>query len=362
MKYIIVNYPGRNGAGPVYSYEMTKGLIENGCKVICILSNSIENRYLWQELDVSDIIWLSTYGDNLSFCTNTIKFLFNGIKVLDQISREDIEAVYCPMISPWTSFINQYLGFEKSVVTVHDPTMHFGTNPIIAYFMQRKLKENHKFILLSEALADQFLKKYGIPRSNLAIIPHGRFNYYYKESQISPKGKLKILFLGRICKYKGLESLAQAMRTVQKHDESLELIIAGSGDFKPYRKWFDAVKNVTLINKWLSDDEIAAIYRMNNVITVLPYMDASQSGIIPIAMEYGSPVISTDVGGLPEQLGYGKNGRLVPPGNPAALADAIIELLDNDDMRETIVNNATKALGLLDWKVLSRELIEFIKK
>ena len=124
----------------------------------------------------------------------------------------------------------------------------------------------------------------------------------------------------------------------------------------------DAVKNVTLINKWLSDDEIAAIYRMNNVITVLPYMDASQSGIIPIAMEYGSPVISTDVGGLPEQLGYGKNGRLVPPGNPAALADAIIELLDNDDMRETIVNNATKALGLLDWKVLSRELIEFIKK
>jgi glycosyltransferase involved in cell wall biosynthesis len=48
--------------------------------------------------------------------------------------------------------------------------------------------------------------------------------------------------------------------------------------------------------------------------------------------------------------------------NPAALADAIIELLDNDDMRETIVNNATKALGSLDWKVLSRELIEFIKK
>jgi len=44
------------------------------------------------------------------------------------------------------------------------------------------------------------------------------------------------------------------------------------------------------------------------------------------------------------------------------LADAIIELLDNDDMRETIVNNATKALGSLDWKVLSRELIEFIKK
>ncbi|HFE54124.1 MAG TPA: glycosyltransferase, partial [Bacteroidetes bacterium] len=57
---------------------------------------------------------------------------------------------------------------------------------------------------------------------------------------------------------------------------------------------------------------------------VLPYLTATQSGIVPMAYAYGVPVITTSVGGLPEVVEEGRTGLLVPPGDAGALAQTIV--------------------------------------
>ncbi len=60
---------------------------------------------------------------------------------------------------------------------------------------------------------------------------------------------------------------------------------------------------------------------------VLPYRHATQSGIIPLAYQFGRGVVSTRVGGLDEMVADGESGYLVPPDDPAALAEAIRRFL-----------------------------------
>jgi len=63
-------------------------------------------------------------------------------------------------------------------------------------------------------------------------------------------------------------------------------------------------------------------------VLVLPYKNATASGIVSLAYHYGKPVIASRVGGLPDVVADGSSGRLVSPGDPQALASAIREFLN----------------------------------
>jgi glycosyltransferase involved in cell wall biosynthesis len=82
----------------------------------------------------------------------------------------------------------------------------------------------------------------------------------------------------------------------------------------------------------VSDGKRAELFRRAAVV-VLPYIEASQSGIIPIAYRFRKPVIATTVGGLPAAVEHGRTGYLVPPRDVNALADAIVTLLRNRELR-----------------------------
>ena len=81
-------------------------------------------------------------------------------------------------------------------------------------------------------------------------------------------------------------------------------------------------------NHWISDTLQAELFHRASVV-VLPYIEASQSGVIPCAYSCAKPVIATRTGSLPEMVEHGRTGYLVPPGDEKALADAMIDLLRN---------------------------------
>ncbi len=66
-------------------------------------------------------------------------------------------------------------------------------------------------------------------------------------------------------------------------------------------------------------------------LVVLPYVSATQSGVIPIAAAFGRAVIATNVGGLAEQVDGGRLGVLIPPADSAALAHAVVQLLQDPE-------------------------------
>ena len=140
-----------------------------------------------------------------------------------------------------------------------------------------------------------------------------------------PPERNVLLFFGLIRPYKGLGYLIEAMPQVLKSLDC-SLLVAGEfyDDKSKYTKLIDAHQlgpHVRLEDKYISNEEVAVYFAAADVV-VLPYVEASQSGIVPIAYSFNTPVISTRVGGLPEAVIDGQTGFLVDPGSPERLAEA----------------------------------------
>ena len=142
-----------------------------------------------------------------------------------------------------------------------------------------------------------------------------------------PPERNVLLFFGLIRPYKGLGYLIEAMPQVLKSLDC-SLLVAGEfyDDKSKYTKLIDVHQlgpHVRLEDKYISNEEVAVYFAAADVV-VLPYVEASQSGIVPIAYSFNTPVISTRVGGLPEAVIDGQTGFLVDPGSSERLAETIL--------------------------------------
>jgi D-inositol-3-phosphate glycosyltransferase len=81
-------------------------------------------------------------------------------------------------------------------------------------------------------------------------------------------------------------------------------------------------EDVLVFNQYIPNEEVGVYFSAADIV-VLPYLTATQSGILQIAYNFDRPVIVTDVGGLAESVDQGRTGYVVPPADPQALAAAI---------------------------------------
>ena len=106
------------------------------------------------------------------------------------------------------------------------------------------------------------------------------------------------------------------------------LSLIGQGNVAPYREALERLPDVVLVNRWLSDQEIPGILGTADAV-VLPYDEASQSGVVPLAFPLAIPAIVTPVGGLIEQVEHERTGLVAGDLSPESLA-ACIERLARD--------------------------------
>ena len=122
------------------------------------------------------------------------------------------------------------------------------------------------------------------------------------------------LFFGRIESYKGLEFFLEAGTLLVKRGFKPRLIVAGTGsDLARHRARISRMPWVELVDRRIDADEIPDLFARSSAV-VLPYTDATQSGVVAMAFGFGRPAISTNVGGLPDVICDGYNGLLVPEG------------------------------------------------
>ena len=148
---------------------------------------------------------------------------------------------------------------------------------------------------------------------------------------------------------------------MHKDYPNYKLLIAGKGDMHPYKELLkDIENNVILYNRWIDDEEVSEIIQQIDFL-VLPYIDASQSGVIPLAYSFEKPVIATNVGGLSEQVTE-ETGILVEPNNEAQLIAAMAKLIDDYSLvqdlgrtahqKSTLNNTWDKSLDILMTNIL----------
>jgi len=80
-------------------------------------------------------------------------------------------------------------------------------------------------------------------------------------------------------------------------------------------------------------------------VVTLPYIEASQSGVVPLAYTHSKPVVGTRVGGIPEMVEDGRTGFCVPPRDERALADAIVRILRNQSLAHTLGTNGNRKIN-----------------
>jgi glycosyltransferase involved in cell wall biosynthesis len=137
-----------------------------------------------------------------------------------------------------------------------------------------------------------------------------------------------LLFFGNIRRYKGLHDLLAAMPNVRR-EVAATLIVAGHffeplEDFERQAMRLGVARSVRFFPGYVPKNEVEGLFEVADLV-VLPYRSASQSGILAQAALAGKPVVATGVGGIPEFLG--DRGVIVPPANPEALAEGIVQAL-----------------------------------
>ena len=179
-----------------------------------------------------------------------------------------------------------------------------------------------------------------------------------------PRGArpLRLLFFGRIVKYKGLGHLLQAQRMLRERGVAVEIIVAGSGSLEPVAELLEGLQGVEVHNRWLSNQEVASFMAGTDAV-VLPYVEASQSGVAATAFAAGRPVIATPIGGLTEQVVHRTTGLLAKDMSVEALADAIATFSGNADLFDHCAAAAlAHARDDLSWQKSASVVAEVITR
>jgi glycosyltransferase involved in cell wall biosynthesis len=142
-----------------------------------------------------------------------------------------------------------------------------------------------------------------------------------------PGEPVRLLIFGVVRPYKGHAELAAAVRLLTMSGLDLHVSVVGEV-WQGYRQPLDELAAIlpadrlTIVDRYVADAELAAFFAAAHLV-VLPYHRSSVSGPLSIAMNWGLPVVTTSVGGLVEATAGYTGAVLVPPGDPAALADGI---------------------------------------
>lgn len=142
-----------------------------------------------------------------------------------------------------------------------------------------------------------------------------------------------VLFFGLVRRYKGLDVLLRAVAQARAR-VPLQLLVAG--EFYEKRSTYEALVDrlelrdaVRFEDRYIPNEEVETFFRAADVV-VLPYRNATQSGIVQIALAFERPVIVTRVGGLPEAVRPGETGEVVAAEDPQALAAALVDFFSGD--------------------------------
>jgi glycosyltransferase involved in cell wall biosynthesis len=191
------------------------------------------------------------------------------------------------------------------------------------------------------------------------VIPHGAFEHLTRQPEERPlppelaavEGPVVLCF-GVVRPYKGVDVLVDAFRSVK----GAELWVVG----RPLgvdTAALDAPPNVRFVPRYVSDAELPAYFRRADLL-VLPHRSVDVSGVLFAGLAFGKPMILSDVGGFREVVEDHGAGRLVAPGDAAALSQAIGELLADPAERERLAGRArAAAAGPYSWDSVAQRTL-----
>jgi D-inositol-3-phosphate glycosyltransferase len=250
----------------------------------------------------------------------------------------------------------------RVVYTVHDVEPFVGSGSGLG--TRRLYQAADALVVHSELSRLRLVEEYDIPGDRLHRVPLGGPGLFAPPPVAMRDARNRLglqqdatylLFFGLIKSHKGLDVLLDALAVAVHARPDLRLLIAG----EPMERWEPYARQIArhrleaavdLRLGFVPSERLGDYFCASDVV-VLPYRRNFQSGVALAAYTYARPVLATTAGGLPELVVEGETGFLAPPGDPTALAEAIVDATAD---RDSLTKMGTQAAARLHaehcWK------------
>ncbi len=255
--------------------------------------------------------------------------------VYRRLKRVESDVVHVTSGQELIPFVLPAVRDRPFVYTSHDIYYHSGEFSLRGSVVQQLLvRYADRVVVHGEYNVEQFARKFGSAEKAFEIT-HGDYGMFDSYCDDPTTYEPELLFFGRIAPYKGLDVLLEAERLLADRVDDFRIVVAGEGELDEFcRERIAESDHVRLLNEYVADETVCELFSRCRAV-VLPYRDASQSGVLPIAYSFEKPVVATDVGTNPELVAHEETGLLVDPENPRQLAAACERLLtDREWARE----------------------------
>lgn len=265
---------------------------------------------------------------------------------------------------------------HRVIYTAHDVLPHNIDNRRVRRLFKRIYRSQNKLVVHTNYNRKRIIDEFGIRPEKISVVKHGVYHIPDEQRVDFGDGKRMLgvaeedyvlLFFGIITEYKGLDLLAESLKLLKKREEKITLVIAGriqTGFEEEMAKLKEELgEEVIYYLRFIKNEEVNMLFGAADA-TVLPYREASQSGVMFMSFAHGVPVIAPNLGGFPDDVEEGEMGYVFEPGNAGSLSQCIEKTkshfgLNNASTRERIIK---LTLEKYQWDESASELIKIYMK
>jgi rhamnosyl/mannosyltransferase len=351
-----------------YAYLLAKKLHESGVYRVSVITSNFDGRGYKQEMIDGMVVHRLPIWFKVSNTPINPLWYWRIQKILVN-DRPDLIHLHSPV--PYLpDIVAVAAGRAPIVLTYHSGSMRKGRWPIDllvgmyeTVFLRALFKRAEAVITISQEFANRKFPEF---KKKMHFIPTGVDLARFKKTPLPTKER--VTFVGRLehsSSWKGVEQLLQAFVLVLKQRSHAILEIVGGGDALDYyrtRARDLGIAESVVFTGALIGQSLVEAYKRSSVVVLPSTSDAEAFSIVLVeAMASGRPIIATNIGGNPQVVEEGKNGLLVPPSDPASLAEAIGRVLGDRVFATRLAESgALKALDF-SWDIQAKKYDELFQ-
>lgn len=361
MNILAINWrciknPEKGGA-EVHFHEIFKRIVKLGHNVT-LVAHRFKNAPPEETIDGINIIRI---GNKFLFDKQFKKYYNKNLisknfdLVVDDISK-------IPLFTP-LYIIKPLVGILHHI---HGDSLYKEIPFPLAYYIikqERKIPRyyrNTPIFTVSQSTKNE-LSELGQPEDKIDILYNAIDHDLFSAAKIPKEKTPLIAYVGRIKKYKNISAILDAVEILKNRIPDIKFIIGGEGDFLPELKKHVAQKK---LDQWIefkgyvSEEEKAEILGRAWIFVTMPLKEGWGITVIE-ANAMGTPAIGSDVHGLRDSIKNKETGILVPLDNPPALANEILDLINNQDRLDSLSKSALEWSKNFNWDISAEH---FLKK
>lgn len=298
------------------------------------------------------------------------------VEMLRRLRAVDPDVVHLPFyfLPPSILSVPLVKTLRKPVVaTLHDPHSHEHEEKPFGVDVMGRLRK------LPSPLLDRVIvhgedtyrqaASIGYDESALRVIPHGTYDQFGQSDGAESADTPTVLFFGHLRKYRGTDRLPAIADALADRRDEFRIQVAGTmDDDRRQTEWARRTlaalhdhPRIDIRDEYVPNEEVGALFD-DASIALLPYYEATMSGVVMTAYSFATPLVATDTGDIGWMIEKDDTGLLAKTNSAEEIAAAVDRLLSDDDLRARLRSNIRGVRDQYSWENIGASTVELYEE